>query len=62
MKFLLIGRVTLFALLLSTSVAYAADSRPSVTPATTPSAQVLAPRPGHAGIASANFHATEAGL
>lgn len=55
-------RVTLLGLLLSGSVAYAADSRPPVSPAATPAAHVLNQRPGHAGIASANFHATEAGL
>ena len=54
-------RVTLLGLLLSGSVAYAADSRPPATPAATP-AHILNQRPGHAGIASANFHATEAGL
>ena len=62
MKVSLNGRVMLLALLFSTSIAYAADSRPSVSPVATPSSPVLAQRPGHAGIASANFHATEAGL
>ncbi|WP_430391121.1 gamma-glutamyltransferase [Dyella sp. 20L07] len=62
MKGLLNCRVMLLGLLLSGSVAYAADSRPTVSPAAAPSAHALAQRPGHAGIASANFHATEAGL
>src|SRR5690348_10890106 len=53
-------RVALLSLLLSTSTAYAADSRPASSPAA-PSAPVISQRPGHAGIASANFHATEAG-
>jgi gamma-glutamyltranspeptidase/glutathione hydrolase len=53
-------RAALLGLLVATSAAYAADGRPPVTPAAAPAA--LAQRPGHAGIASANFHATEAGL
>ena len=53
-------RVALLSLLLSTSAACAADSRPTSSPAATP-ARVITQRPGHAGIASANFHATEAG-
>jgi gamma-glutamyltranspeptidase/glutathione hydrolase len=61
MKHLFNWRVTLLALLVSSSVAYA-DSRPSALPAATPSAHAIAQRPGHAGVASANFHATEAGL
>ncbi|WP_243047672.1 gamma-glutamyltransferase [Dyella sp. RRB7] len=55
-------RVTLLGLLLGASVAYAADSRPPVSPAAPPAAHLPTQRPGHAGIASANFHATEAGL
>src|SRR5579859_1548196 len=62
MKVSLNWRVMLLGLLLSGSVAYAADSRPPVSPAATPSAHVITQRPGHAGVASANFHATEAGL
>ncbi|MHA6205474.1 gamma-glutamyltransferase [Dyella soli] len=62
MKCLLNWRVTLLGLLLSGSVAYAADSRPPASPAAAPAAHVIDRRPGHAGIASANFHATQAGL
>jgi len=61
MKHSLNWRVTLLALLVCSSVAYA-DSRPSVPTAATPSSHAIAQRPGHAGIASANFHATDAGF
>jgi len=60
MKHPLNWRVTLLALLVSSSAAFA-DSRPAATPATT-APHVITQRPGHAGIASANFHATDAGL
>ncbi|WP_426662420.1 gamma-glutamyltransferase [Rhodanobacter aciditrophus] len=61
MKFPLHGRVLLLSLLLAGSAAFAADGTPRTAPAATaavPSAQ----RPGHAGIASANFLATNAGF
>ncbi len=61
MKCLLNWRVMLLGLLFSSSAAFAADSRPPTAPAA-PGAHVIAQRPGHGGIASANFHATEAGL
>jgi gamma-glutamyltranspeptidase / glutathione hydrolase len=62
MTFSLNWRVALLGFVLSSSVAFAADTRPT-TPANPPAAaHALAQRPGHAGIASANFHATEAGL
>nr|WP_199046231.1 gamma-glutamyltransferase [Dyella sp. ASV24] len=61
MKHPLNWRVTLLALLVSSSVAYA-DSRPATAPTPANSADLITQRPGHAGIASANFHATDAGL
>jgi gamma-glutamyltranspeptidase/glutathione hydrolase len=61
MKFPLHGRVLLLSLLMAGSAAFAADGAPraaSAAPATAQPAQ----RPGHAGIASANFLATNAGF
>lgn len=60
MKHPLNWRVTLLALLVSSSAAFA-DTRPTTAPAAT-APHVITQRPGHAGIASANFHATDAGL
>jgi gamma-glutamyltranspeptidase / glutathione hydrolase len=48
------------SLLLVGSAAFAADGAPKAAPAS--AAHATQPRPGHAAIASANFHATEAGL
>jgi len=60
MKFQMHGRVLLLSLLLTGGAAFAADGAPKTVPATAPAAQ--AQRPGHAGIASANFLATNAGF
>ena len=60
MKFQMHGRVLLLSLLLTSGAAFAADGAPKTAPATAPAAQ--AQRPGHAGIASANFLATNAGF
>jgi len=54
-------RVALLGLLLSSSAAFA-DARPPVSSPATVSAHALAKRPGHAGIASANYLATDAGF
>lgn len=59
MKFPLNWRVLLLSLLLTTSAAYA-DNRPAA-PAVAPAPHAISQKPGHAGIASANFHATDAG-
>lgn len=61
MKHPLNWRALLLALLVTSSVAYA-DSRPASAPAPATAPHVITQRPGHAGIASANFHATDAGL
>ncbi|MEW9624343.1 gamma-glutamyltransferase [Rhodanobacter geophilus] len=61
MNFSLHGRALLLALLLTSGAAFAADGAPETTPAATTSAQPVQ-RPGHAGIASANFLATNAGF
>ncbi|RDI97705.1 gamma-glutamyltransferase [Dyella solisilvae] len=55
-------RIALLGLLLSTSVAYAADGRQPESSPASPAGHAIAHRPGRAGIASANFHATEAGF
>jgi len=60
MKHPLNWRVTLLALLVASSAAFA-DSRPAAAPVAT-APHLITQRPGHAGIASANFHATDAGL
>ena len=60
MKFQMHGRVLLLSLLLTSGAAFAADGTPETAPATAPAPQ--AQRPGHAGIASANFLATDAGF
>ncbi|OOG35806.1 gamma-glutamyltransferase [Rhodanobacter sp. C06] len=60
MKFQMHGRVLLLSLLLTSGAAFAADGTPETAPATAPAPQ--AQRPGHAGIASANFLATNAGF
>ena len=60
MKFQMHGRVLLLSLLLAGGAAFAADGGPKTAPATA-TAQT-AQRPGHAGIASANFLATDAGF
>jgi len=60
MKFQMHGRVLLLSLLLTSGAAFAADGAPKTAPATAPAPQ--AQRPGHAGIASANFLATNAGF
>ena len=58
------GPALLLGLALSGSTAFAADVAPQNTPAHAPARSTLVARekPGHAAIASANFHATEAGL
>ena len=61
MNFSLHGRTLLLALLLTSGAAFAADSTPKTAPAAATTAQP-AQRPGHAGIASANFLATNAGF
>ncbi|GAB3781887.1 gamma-glutamyltransferase [Dyella agri] len=61
MKFQMHGRVLLLSLLLTGSAAYAADGTPKAARATATTAPA-AQRPGHAGIASANFIATNAGF
>jgi len=61
MKFSLRGRVLLLSLLLAGGAAFAADGVPGAVPAAATAAQP-AQRPGHAGIASANFLATDAGF
>jgi gamma-glutamyltranspeptidase/glutathione hydrolase len=53
------GRTLILGLLLACPAAFAADGVPKTAPAHPPAAQQ---RPGHAGIASANFLATKAGL
>ncbi len=58
MNFPLHGRALLLALMLTGSAAFAADGAPKTAPAST----APAVRPGHAGIASANFLATNAGF
>ncbi len=60
MKFQMHGRVLLLSLLLTAGAAFAADGVPKAAP-TAATAQA-AQRPGHAGIASANFLATNAGF
>src|SRR6185437_4038851 len=60
MKFQMHGRVLLLSLLLTSGAAFAADGTPKTAQATAPAPQ--AQRPGHAGIASANFLATNAGF
>lgn len=54
------GPALLLGLVLSGSAAFAADGTPQSGPAK--STLVSREKPGHAAIASANFHATEAGL
>ena len=58
MKCPLRGHALLLALLLTGGAAFAADGMPKTAPAVQPAAQ----RPGHAGIASADFPATNAGF
>ncbi|WP_266160532.1 gamma-glutamyltransferase family protein, partial [Dyella silvatica] len=61
MKFGLNSRACLLGLLLTCASAYAADDlKPASATAAAP--RTFDQRPGHAAIASANFHATEAGL
>src|SRR5580698_2812814 len=59
MRFTLHGRVLLLSLVLTGGAAFAADGPPHTAPK---AAAAPAQRPGHAGIASANFLATNAGL
>ncbi|WP_426689028.1 gamma-glutamyltransferase [Rhodanobacter ginsengiterrae] len=54
-------RIVTLGLLLVAGGAFAADGVPTKT-TTAPNNHVSVQRPGHAAIASANFHATEAGL
>jgi gamma-glutamyltranspeptidase/glutathione hydrolase len=61
MKFSLHWRVLSLSLLLAGGSAFAADGAPKTAAATSAHTQ-LQLRPGHAAIASANFHATNAGL
>jgi gamma-glutamyltranspeptidase/glutathione hydrolase len=58
------GPALLLGLVVSGSAAFAADVTPQNAPAHAPAKATLVARekPGHAAIASANFHATEAGL
>ncbi|MBT2145270.1 MULTISPECIES: gamma-glutamyltransferase [unclassified Rhodanobacter] len=60
MRFSMNWRVLWLSLLLVGGAAFAADGAPNTAPAA--AAQAAQQRPGHAAIASANFHATEAGL
>jgi gamma-glutamyltranspeptidase / glutathione hydrolase len=60
MRFSMSWRVLSLSLLLVGSAAFAADGAPKAAPAA--AAHAAQQRPGHAAIASANFHATEAGL
>jgi gamma-glutamyltranspeptidase/glutathione hydrolase len=60
MRFSTNWRVLWLSLLLVGGAAFAADGAPNTAPAA--AAHAAQPRPGHAAIASANFHATEAGL
>jgi len=60
MKFQMHGRVLLLSLLLTGSAAFAADGTPRAAPVAATAQPVQ--RPGHAGIASANFLATNAGF
>jgi gamma-glutamyltranspeptidase/glutathione hydrolase len=60
MRFSVNWRVLALGLLLAVGSAFAADGAPKAVPAASPHAAPL--RPGHAAVASANFHATEAGL
>jgi gamma-glutamyltranspeptidase/glutathione hydrolase len=58
-------RALLLGLVVSSSAAFAADGKPQSVPehaAPKSSAHVSSEKPGHAAIASANFHATEAGF
>ncbi|HEX7817118.1 gamma-glutamyltransferase [Dyella sp.] len=52
-------RALALGLVLSSSAAFATDAAPQATPATS---HDMRDKPGHAAIASANFHATEAGM
>jgi len=61
MKFKMHGRVLLLSLLLTSGASFAADGTPKTAPAVATTAQPTQ-RPGHAGIASANFLATNAGF
>ena len=60
MRFSMSWRVLSLSLLLVGGAAFAADGAPTAAPAA--AAHTAQQRPGHAAIASANFHATEAGL
>jgi gamma-glutamyltranspeptidase / glutathione hydrolase len=60
MRFSMSWRVLSLSLLLVGSAAFAADGAPKAAPAA--AAHAAQQRPGHAAIASANFHATDAGL
>jgi gamma-glutamyltranspeptidase/glutathione hydrolase len=60
MRFSTNWRVLWLSLLLVGSAAFAADGAPNTAPEA--AAHAAQPRLGHAAIASANFHATEAGL
>ncbi|EIM01800.1 gamma-glutamyltransferase [Rhodanobacter denitrificans] len=60
MRFSLNWAVLSLSLLLAGSAAFAADGAPKTAPLAPAHAASL--RPGHAAVASANFHATEAGL
>lgn len=60
MRFSMSWRVLSLSLLLVGGAAFAADGAPKAAPAA--AAHAAQQRPGHAAIASANFHATEAGL
>jgi len=60
MRFSMSWRVLSLSLLLVGGAAFAADGAPKAAPAA--AAHAAQQRPGHAAIASANFHATDAGL
>lgn len=60
MRFSMSWRVLSLSLLLVGGAAFAADGAPTAAPAA--AAHAAQQRPGHVAIASANFHATEAGL
>ena len=60
MRFSMSWRVLSLSLLLVGGAAFAADGAPKAAPAA--ATHAAQQRPGHAAIASANFHATEAGL
>jgi gamma-glutamyltranspeptidase/glutathione hydrolase len=62
MKFSPRWRVIWLSLLLVCGAAFAADGAPGQAPAGAVRLGQVAQRPGHAAIASANFHATQAGL